>query len=246
MDYSKIGTIILVPFLVVFFGLVATQRSSIHRYPAAPLQINWYEYHTDYVAEYTSMYGEEDANNIQCPIPMEDRVRNYTGIQCVYSSIEMLGRWAEEPKLVSPPITSRSDCKGYSSPRQAAEILNKLNVRFEQSYGDRNASLRLLKKAMSEGRGALFGVPGHAMVLVHYSEEEDRVCWVDNSDRSLKVQSMTIRQFKSRWDSWILVIYADKDVVPYKVGSLASKLPIVDRTLPQGQYPKDYIPMPGR
>ena len=205
-------------------------------------------YVTTYSAPYVSKCGEYEPSDINCPIPMTDRVPNYTGIQCVYSSIEMLGRWAEEPKLINPPITSRSDCKGYSSPNRAADRLRKVDVKFKQTYGDREAGIKLLKKAMEEGRGCLFGVPGHAMVIVHYDEEEDRVCWVDNSDSSLKVQTMTIARFKKRWDSWILVIYADNDIIPSKIKIIRFSphtLPIIDHnTNPTSEYPKNFIPIP--
>lgn len=176
-----------------------------------------FDYQTTFVDEYDSIGIEIPIESLQCPIPKKDRVRNYTGIQCVYSSIEMLGRWAEEPKLIDPPITSRPECKGYSGPSRAAEILNNLEVKFEQSYGNKEKGRILLEKAMKEGRGALWDVPGHAMVIVHYDLKENRVCWVDNSDRTLKVQETTIDKFEKRWGSWILVIYADNDVVPKKI-----------------------------
>ena len=56
-------------------------------------------WHPDYQTTYTETYwgGEPDADelkDVQCPIPMKDRVRNYTGTQCVFSSLECLARWA--------------------------------------------------------------------------------------------------------------------------------------------------------
>ena len=230
--------------LVILFGLeiglfiaIAICPSQHHGDPATI---------TTYSEPYTCAAGTEpELESLQCPIPMECRVRNYTGIQCVYSSTEMLGRWAEEPKLVNPPLTSRGDCKGYSSSGQLARVLRGLDVKFEQSTGSETAGILLIKKAMEEGRGCLFGVPGHAMVLVHYDEETDRVCWVDNSDRSLQVQTMTIRRFKERWSYWVCVIYADNEVIPYKIGRGPNLLPIVDWTNPHRQHdPKDLIVMP--
>lgn len=222
-------------------------KNKTHPSVSTNTHIAWWEspadrHQTTFQEDYTSNAFEPDLGTLQCPIPMKDRVRNYTGIQCVFSSIEMLGRWAEEPKLTNPPITSRSDCKGYSGPSDAASKLRSLGVKFEQSYYDRDQGIKLIKKSMEEGRGCLWGVPGHAMVLVHYSEEEDRVCWVDNSDRSLKIQETTIAEFKRRWDSWVLVIYADEDIVPMKIGKI--NLPIVDRLFPGREYPRDYIPRP--
>lgn len=203
------------------------------------------EYRTSFSESYYS--GEPEDNElegIQCPIPMKDRVKNHTGIQCVFSSIEMLGRWAECQQLISPPITSRSDCKSYSGPNDAGGKLKRLGVKFEQTSQGREPGLALIRKAMQEGRGCLFGVPGHAMVLIHFDESKNVVKWVDNSDRSLRIQTMTTKRFFERWDEWALVIYAEPDIVSEKMSPLARQIPIIDRNGPPGQYPKDYIPFP--
>lgn len=239
-------------FAAVLVGIAVVHvanTNTIHPSVSTNTHIAWWEFQNDghrttFQEDYESKASEPSLETLQCPIPMEDRVRNYTGIQCVFSSIEMLGRWAEEPKLTNPPITSRSDCKSYSGPNDAASKLRRLGVKFEQTYRDRDEGIKLIKKAMEEGRGCLWGVPGHAMVLVHYSEDEDRVCWVDNSDRSLKVQETTVARFKQRWDSWILVIYADNDVIPMKLGRGLFEIPIIDHLFPNREYPKDYVPVP--
>lgn len=248
---KRIATIIA----AVLFGMIAANLMlKVYAHPSSISTNNhiaWWElqdtgYCTTFQEDYTSDVVEPDLDSLQCPIPLKDRVRNHTGIQCVFASIEMLGRWAEEPKLTDPPITDRPDCKGYSGPTDAANKLRKLGVKFEQTYRDRKEGLRLIKKATKEGRGCLWGVPEHAMVLVHYSEEEDRVCWVDNSDRSLKVQETTIDRFKRRWDSWVLVIYADEDIIPMKLRKDLFDIPVVDRLVPGKKYPKDYVPFPKR
>lgn len=228
--------------LLLLFG-TADAAESLVRYketPSVPVDVK--KYSTTFVPEYRYDGPEIPLESLQCPIPHEDRVKNHTGIQCVYSSIEALGRWAEEPKLVDPPITSRSDCKGYSGPERAGEILKKLGVRFEQTYGDREKGVLLIKKAMREGRGALWDVPGHAMILVHYDEEGDRVCWVDNSDSSLKVQETNIERFNKRWGSWVLVVYAEPDVVPEKIYKY--NFPIVDESGMRREYPRGFVPFP--
>jgi len=233
--------------LAIVFILILNEESGnqgLEKYQKAPKKASKIEgdYRTTFVPFYSSGPGEFDLEKIQCPIPLEDRVKNHTGIQCVYSSIETLGRWAEEPKLTNPPITSRAECKGYSSPRRAEEILNKLNVKFEQTYGSKEKGISLIKKAMKEGRGVLWDVPGHAMVLVHYSETENKVCWVDNSDRALRVQQTTISKFNQRWQSWVLVIYADKEVVKYKIYKNIN-FPILDHKSKKN-FPFDFIPLP--
>ena len=201
-------------------------------------------YQTAKAVSYYSLEPDQSLDDLQSPIPMKDRVKNYTGIQCVYSSIEMLGRWAEEPKLMSPPITSRSNCKGYSGPSRAAEILRSLNVKFEQSHSNREKGLALIRKAMAEHRGCMFGIPGHAMVIVHFDEAKNVVKYVDNSDHSLVIQEMTVTRFLKKWDTWVLVIYADVDVIPMKTNPLARRIPIIDRNNQQGTYPPEYIPLP--
>ena len=216
---------------------------SLERYLPAPKRASKIEedYANVFIPAYKSANKEPALETLQCPIPREDRVKNYTGVQCVYSSIEMLGRWAEEPKLISPPITSRSDCKSYSSPKVAANRLDKLGVKFEQSWGDKKKGIELIKKAMRQGRGALWDVPGHAMVLVHYSEEQDRVCWVDNADYQLRVQETTINKFYQRWNSWVLVIYSDKDIIPYKINKI--NIPIFENRIKK-EYSIEFIPFP--
>lgn len=199
---------------------------------------------TTFTAAYTAEGEDAELEALQCPIPMKDRVANGTGIQCVWASIETIGRWAEEPKLVSPPLTSRNDCKSYSSPTLAAKRLTELHVKFEQSFQNKEEGVKLIRKAMAEGRGCLWGVPGHAMVICHFDEAADKMCWIDNSDRTLKVQTTTIDHFYRRWDTWALVVYADNDIIPQKVNPLRNLIPIIDRNGPQGQYPKDYIPAP--
>lgn len=206
----------------------------------------------EYLTKFTPTYvsdgaDDEDLENIQCPIPMKDRVPNRTGIQCVWASIEVLGRWAEEPKLVDPPLTSRSECKSYSSPTLAGQVLDKLKVKYKQSYGNKQEGIKLIKEAMSEGRGCLWGVPGHAMDLIHYDEEKNVVKWIDNSDSRLAVQTTTVDKFQNRWDSWVLVIYADNDIIQTKIGqNFARKIPILDRNNKQGTYEKDYVPIPNK
>lgn len=194
------------------------------------------------VPAYISSGRDADVATLQCPIPREDRVGNYTGIQCVWSSIETLGRWAGEERLYDPPLTSRKQCKSYSGPGLSASVLNSLDIKFEQTWGDKKRGLELIRKAMREGRGALFDVPGHAMVIVHFDEEGDRVCWVDNSDNTLKAQTSTVERFMKRWGSWVLVVYAEEDIAPWKAYRMHIPVFGVEDPLfvPQGNF----IPLP--
>jgi len=205
------------------------------------------DYATAKAVSYESEPEADELDGVQCPIPMKDRVKNYTGIQCVFSSIECIGRWAECPKLTDPPITSRAECKSYSSPEDAAKKLTSFGVKFEQSHRDREKSLALLKRAMADGRGCLWGVPGHAMVLVHYDETKKIVKYINNSNSKLPIETMSMERFNKTWDTWVLVVFSEPDPFPGKAGgfgNLSNLLPIVDRNNPQGSYDKKYIPIP--
>jgi hypothetical protein len=244
---KRFNILLLISFCLMIFLALSDQAlklKGLNKYETAPKMASKLpeDYQTTFVDSYDSNASEPSLKEIQCPVPKQNRVKNYTGIQCVYSSIEMLGRWAEESKLIDPPITSRSDCQGYSGPSEAARILNKLGVKFEQSYGNKEEGIKLLKKAMKDGRGALWGVPHHAMVIIHYSEKENKVCWVDNSDRELRIQQTTIASFNKRWNSWILVIYPDSDVDLNT--KLNRNIPILDHNNNNKTYPKNFIPIP--
>ena len=194
------------------------------------------------VPAYLSAGKDAPLESLQCPIPKSDRVKNFTGVQCVWSSIETIGRWAEEDRLTEPPLTSRPQCKSYSGPARAAEVLNSLGVRFEQTYGSKEKGLGVIRRAMDEGRGVLFDVPGHAMVLVHFSEEEDRVCWVDNSDNTLKAQTSSVKRFMDRWGSWALVVHREPDVAPWK--AYRRSIPVVGADPPFSLAPGNFVPFP--
>jgi hypothetical protein len=183
---------------------------------------------------------DEDLSDVMVPISIEDRVYNRTGIQCVWCSVECLGRYANEPKLIG--LTDHRDCKSYASPSSLAAKLNSLNVKYEQTTSRSDKSL-LIKSVVKERRGCLFAVPGHAMTLVHYDELKGIVKYINNSDRSLKVRTWSIKEFNQRWDGWICAIYADNDIIPRKY-TKTYPLPIIDRNQVQGNYNQDYILQP--
>lgn len=84
MNYTNAVITVVVSVTFTIFALILIQPTK------SVNNVRWHTYQTDFVPEYTSIYGEIEPDDIQCPIPMTDRVKNYTGIQCVYSSIEML------------------------------------------------------------------------------------------------------------------------------------------------------------
>jgi hypothetical protein len=194
------------------------------------------------------------AEKCRCPIPPTERVPNRTGSQCVWSSLETLGRWAKCSKLIEPPLTSRLECQSVAWPGTADWEMSYLEVRKEAVFGDRDKCFDLIRKAMKDRRACMFTVKirdmGHAMVLVHFDEAGNEAMWIDNGDPYLRVQKSTCDYFKQRFDNWVVVIYADNDDFPSrfekKKRPLRCLIPIRDRNAKQGAYADDYIPTPDR
>jgi hypothetical protein len=230
--------------IVIFFLFVSGCTQKEKNFSQLPVWDS--NYSTTYTQEYDSGTPEEDElKDVQCPIPMDCRVRNYTGIQCVFSSLECLARWGEIKELLEPDsLTSRPGCKSYSGPKDASSKLNAFGVKFENVYNNKSKAIELLKRAMAEGRGALMDVPGHAIVICHYDEKNKIVKVIDNSDRSLRIQSWSMDKFNKLWGGWILVIYGKNDIFLDRLRGLLEEIPIIDKNNPQGVYPKNYIPIP--
>ena len=140
-------------FAMMLLGLTSCKQVSkpielvVFHHAQSKLPVWHPQYKTTFVQPYDAGEPDEDElEGVQCPIPMECRVRNYTGSQCVFSSTEMLARWAECKKLLEPePLTSRSGCRSYSGPSDLVSKLEKYGVKYEQSYRNREAGIRLIQ-----------------------------------------------------------------------------------------------------
>lgn len=205
-----------------------------------PIEISIPDRNYNPVANYEGEPDDDaEMRDVMVPIPMKDRIPNKTGIQCVWSSIETLARYADFERLFD--MTEKPECRSYSGPSSAGRWLKSHNVKFEQTTGgDRSL---IIKGVVEEKRGVLFDVPGHAMVLVHYDEDKGIVKYINNSDRSLKIRTWTMSEFNRRFGGWVLLIYADNDIIGR---SPARDIPILDKNNPQKKYPDDYIPIPQR
>jgi hypothetical protein len=218
-----ISYVILVLFLAAFFAAPS------HICPSPNLEV--------LVNPVKEFEGNVDSSNLQTQvfIPPEDRVPNKTGIQCVWSSVETLARYAEIKKLYD--ITNNDNYKSYAGPQSLKVMLKKYGIKYEMTTNKNDRSL-LIKGCTVEKRGVGFDIPGHAMVLVHYDEVEGLVKYINNSDPSLKIRTWTMEEFNKRWAGWAFIIYADDDIIPKKN---ANNLEIIDRNNNQGGYNRDYI-----
>lgn len=231
---KKIFAITYIAFFLAIFSFLAIQNYDKENHQLYPNPGNY----DNPVALYEG-FPAEDLSDVMVPIPFEERTFNKTGIQCVWATLETCGNYAQEKKLFK--LTEDKDCKSYASPNSTARKLKELNVKFEQTTKKSNKSL-IIKSVVQEKRGCLFGIPGHAMTLVHYDEKNKIVKYINNSDPSLLIRTWTLDEFNKYWNGWICVIYADNDIIEEKYKLL--NLPIKDRNNPQGEYPKDYILKP--
>lgn len=226
-------------FSAILFLLVAICSLSISNTPKTTTSQAEAEGRTHNPAALFEGPEDEDLSSVMVPIPMKDRVFNKTGIQCVWASLECIGRYAGEGRLSD--LTSLPDCKSYSSPSGAARKLRELGVRFEQTVSRGNRSL-IKKAVVKEKRGVLFDIPGHAMVLVHYDEEKGIVKYINNSDSSLKIRTWSMEEFNRRWDGWVCAVYAEEDRIPWK--RAAARIEIRDMEKSGFVASKDYVLFP--
>jgi hypothetical protein len=196
------------------------------------------------VVLFFSLAAASLAQEVSCPIPREDRVYNRTGTQCVYASLETLARWSYCKPLLDPPLTRRAECQTFCNPGQVGSLLQQSGVQYEQ-YRSQGQGKGLLRKAMSEHRAALFGAwRRHAMVVVSYDEQANYAAYIDNSDPSLKIKTITVDQFNQMWDGWIVVIYGDERNFRRRFVRPAAQIPIIDHSSPQQTYQQSYILIP--
>jgi outer membrane PBP1 activator LpoA protein len=77
----------ILAFLLASCSITRRDEPVIHHNDRSLLSVDDPQYQTAYSESYYSGSPEEDElEGVQCPIPMSDRVRNYTGVQCVFSS----------------------------------------------------------------------------------------------------------------------------------------------------------------
>lgn len=187
---------------------------------------------------------DDELQDVQVPVPMKDRVFNKTGIQCVWCSHELLGRYAEEPKLIG--LTDHADCKGTAGPADVDRKLTQIKVKYAQVKFDKPKAREFIRKAVvEERRGITFSVPGHVMNLVHYDEKKKVVKYINNSDRQLLIRTWSMDEFERHWEGWVSTIYADKDIIPNKYAPTHA-LEIIHRGGRNDAFGPNYILRPSK
>lgn len=165
-----------------------------------------------------SLVEPNDTEGVQVPIPMNCRVPNRSGSQCVWCSIECLSKYHKIE--VTSHLTDKY--KRATGGNEVRRVLDGLGVKYiMQAEG--NKDTRILEDACSKGWGAGVGLRGTHMVnLVHF--KDDTVKIIDNSDSSLKIRTWSKDQFMKAWDGWIVVM-----IPPNQPDGQAPNVPLAPR-----------------
>jgi hypothetical protein len=151
---------------------------------------------------------ESDCVGVQVPIPKADRVFNRSGSQCVWCSIECLGRYHGVKEVYEGNGRLTKSYTWATGPREVYQVMRTRypTVRWKQIT---NHDIRFIKRYVTELKfGVALGVPGHMLNVVHYDEEARIVKVIDNcGPKALKVQDWTLDRFNRFWDGWAIVVF---------------------------------------
>lgn len=143
------------------------------------------------------------AYGAHCNIPKAMRVPNRTGCQCVWSSLETLGRYNRIKGLYN--LSNDKRCQGPAAPRDVRSILKERNIKYELKIdGGDEFFIKYVKK---HKWGVTFGTDHkHTMTMVHFDEVAGIVKFIDNADRRLRIQTWSMSKFKKHFDGWTMVV----------------------------------------
>ena len=146
--------------------------------------------------------------DVDVKIPQSMRIYNKSGNQCVWCSLEMLGRH-NGSKGCEGLTDVYKDATGSGEVRR---VLTQRNVKFLQVENRRDYSF-IKKWVNTEKKGVGIGV-GHHMVLVCGFKENQFVKVIDNANSKLPIETWSWDKFTRRFDGWAIVVLGDNDSVP--------------------------------
>lgn len=142
-------------------------------------------------------------------VAMENRLHNGTGMQCVFASLETIGRHHGYDQLYG----LCDEYKGMSNPYEVAHILQQRQVPYEYK-SPLNYQTGDIKRFTDEGRPCLIGLYGnHAVVCIGLDDESARI--ISNNRPSRPVQTIPIDEFSRIFDRWVFALVPqDVDKTP--------------------------------
>jgi len=148
---------------------------------------------------------QADADTVGCQVcvPKALRIFNKSGSQCVWCSAEMLGRLHQVKGLVG--LTDRY--KHATGPGEFGSVMTQRGVKFKQVNG---RDLDFIQEWVADKKmGVGIGVNHNHVILLCHFERDKLVKVIDNSDRSLSVQTWDWSKFQRHFSGWVFVILPD-------------------------------------
>lgn len=141
-------------------------------------------------------------------VPKEARIPNYSGSQCVWVSCELVCRTLK----VKEGYNLHKKYFHATSFTYAQDQLRRRGIQCGVAYGD-YAWKRTLEY-LDKGYPVVFGVPGHALVIIGYDEKTKEVTVIDNRSNGTLEQKWSWDRFNSRWERVCLFIWGPFTDVP--------------------------------
>lgn len=140
---------------------------------------------------------------VQVPIPRDMRLFNRSESQCVWCTLEMLGRFNK----VRGTEGLTQQYKHATGPGYVNRVLTQRGVKFKQVTGK---DLDFLEEWVTKNRlGCGIGVNGNHAILVCHFERGRLVKVIDNADPSLRIQTWEWERFIRLFSGWVFVVQPD-------------------------------------
>lgn len=147
---------------------------------------------------------------VQVPVTKECRVFNKSGSQCVWCSIECLGRHHKIKELYEDNRRLTLHYTWATGPGEVSRVLSGRYPEVHWKQIQNRASLKpFLRKYVAEKKlGVGLGIPGHMLNVVHFDEAAGIVKIIDNyGPKALQIQDWTMEKFDRLADGWAIVIF---------------------------------------
>jgi hypothetical protein len=156
------------------------------------------------------IYPNDKENGILAPLAEDNRALNTIG-QCVWSSLQNAGRQIGEEKLYN--LTKDRRCQGGANPSDVHRVLTALGVKFEQATNKKDG-YKLMHKGLTLGYPCLISYGrAHAINVVHYDPEANKVCIVNNHGDRFQTKYHTLEEFDRLFKGWVCVVYPPEEAV---------------------------------
>lgn len=140
---------------------------------------------------------------LHVPVPKGIRIYNKSGSQCVWCTAQMLGTYHG----VKGVNGLTDQYKHATGPGEFNRVMNGRHVKFKQVTG---RDLDFIEEWVTHKKmGVGIGVNNTHVILLCHFERGKQVKIIDNSDRSLKVQTWTWDKFMRNFSGWVFVILPD-------------------------------------